>query len=127
MSVTGCYFMAHTLRKNGSVIRSNLTGKISAELAMQLIAIKIALQPDTGVTPIENNEKNKREKSALEAAISDLNIKKSKIEASISAIVTDGSSGESTISLLGGKIQAGERHILRKREAFGASRNAYYG
>ena len=29
--------------KNGSVIWSNLTGKISAELAMQLIAISIAL------------------------------------------------------------------------------------
>ena len=45
--------MAHTLRKNGSVIWSNLTGKISAELAMQLIAIAIALQPDTGVVLIE--------------------------------------------------------------------------
>ena len=55
MTVTDCYFMAHILRKNGSVIWSNLTGKISAELAMQLIVISIALRPDTGVVPIENN------------------------------------------------------------------------
>ena len=55
MTVTGCYFMAHNLRKNDSVIRSNLTGKISAELAMNLIAISIALRPDTGVVPIEKN------------------------------------------------------------------------
>ena len=47
--------MAHTLRKNGSVIQSNLTGKISTVLAMQLIAIAIALRPNTGVVLIENN------------------------------------------------------------------------
>ena len=46
--------------------------------------------------------KKKREKSALEATILDLNIKKSKIEASILAIVTDRSSGGSTISSPGG-------------------------
>ena len=47
--------MAHTLRKNGSVIQSNLTGNISAELAMYIIAIVIALRPNTGVVLIENN------------------------------------------------------------------------
>ena len=46
--------------------------------------------------------KKKREKSALEATILELTIKKSKIEASISAIVTDRSSGGSTISSLEG-------------------------
>ena len=71
--------MAHTLRKNGSVIWSKLTGKIYAELAMQLIEIDISLRPDTGFFPIENNGKKKREKSALEATISELTIKKSKI------------------------------------------------
>ena len=55
--------MAHTLKKNGSVIRSNLTGKISAELGMQIIAIAIALQHETGVVPIENNEKKRNVKS----------------------------------------------------------------
>ena len=55
MIVMGCYLIAHTLRKNGSVIRSNLTGKIYADLAMQLIAISIAIRPDTGVAPIEKN------------------------------------------------------------------------
>ena len=50
---TGFYFMAHTLIQNGSVIRSNLTGKISAELATQLIAILVALRPNTGAVPIE--------------------------------------------------------------------------
>ena len=49
--------------KNGSVIRSNLTRKISAELAMQLIKISIALQPDTDVAPIENNETKRNVKS----------------------------------------------------------------
>ena len=52
-------------------------------------------------------KKKKREKSALEATISELTINKSKIEASISAIVTNGSSGGSTISSLGGNRQAG--------------------
>ena len=55
MIVMGCYFMADTLRKNGSVIHSNLTGKISVELVMQIIAIAIALRPDARVVPIENN------------------------------------------------------------------------
>ena len=65
MTVMGCYFMVHTLRKNSSVIWLNLTGKISAELAMNLIAIAIALQPDTRVIPIENNgEKEARKISA---------------------------------------------------------------
>ena len=41
--------------KNGLVIWSNLTCKISAELAMQLISISIALRTDTGVVPIEKN------------------------------------------------------------------------
>ena len=50
--------------------------------------------------------KKKREKSALEATIFELNIKKSKIEASILDIVTNGSSGRSTISSLGGNSQA---------------------
>ena len=59
---------------------------------MQLIAIVIALRPDTAVVLIEKNEKKKREKSALEATISELTIKKSRIEASISTIVTNGSS-----------------------------------
>ena len=63
MTVTGCYFMAHTLRKNGSVIWSNLNGKISAELVMQIIAIAIALQPDTGVVPIEKNGTKRNVKS----------------------------------------------------------------
>ena len=69
----------------------------------------------------------------LEATILELTIKKSKIEASISAIVTDGSSGRSTISLLGVNSQAGnafggraEKAQIKKNEAFGASRNAYY-
>ena len=52
---TGFYFMAHTPRENGPVIWSKFTGEISAELAMQTIAIAIALRPDTGVVPIENN------------------------------------------------------------------------
>ena len=52
-------------------------------------------------------EQKEAQKSALEANISELTINKSKIEASISAIVTNGSSGGSTISSLGGKIQAG--------------------
>ena len=63
MTVTGFYFMAHTLRKNGSVIWSNLTGKISADLEMQLIAIEIALRPNTGVVPIENNVTKRNVKS----------------------------------------------------------------
>ena len=49
--------MAHTLRENGSVIRSNLTGKISTELAIQIIEISIALRLDTRVVPIKKNEK----------------------------------------------------------------------
>ena len=63
MTVADFYFMAYTLRKNGSVIWSNLTGKISAELAMQLIAIAIALQPDTGVVPIKKNGTERNVKS----------------------------------------------------------------
>ena len=55
MTATGCYFMANTQRKNSSVIQSNLVGKKSEELAMQIIAITISLQPDTGVVMIENN------------------------------------------------------------------------
>ena len=55
MTVTGLYFMAHTLREKGSVIWSNLTGKISAELVMLIIVITIALRPNTGVVCIENN------------------------------------------------------------------------
>ena len=51
------------------------------------------------------------EGNSLEATISELNIKKSKIEASISAIVTDGSSGRSTISSLGGNSQ--DRNAFR--------------
>ena len=47
--------MAHNMRKNGSVIQSNLTRKISGELVMQLIATAISLQPDTGVVTIEKN------------------------------------------------------------------------
>ena len=46
--------MTNNLRKNGSVIRSNLTRKISAELVMQLIAISLALRPETGIVLIEN-------------------------------------------------------------------------
>ena len=74
-------------------------------------------------------DKNKREKSALEATISELNIKKSKIEASVLVIVTNGSSGGQPLahweetSRLGmplGGLQ--RRHRLRKSEAFGASR-----
>ena len=71
------------------MIWSNLARKISADLAIQLTAIAIALRPVTGVVLIEKNEKNKREKSALEDTIAKLTIKKSKIEASISAIVTN--------------------------------------
>ena len=41
--------------KNGSVIQSNLTGKISAKLVMHLIAIAIPLRHNTGVFPIEKN------------------------------------------------------------------------
>ena len=65
MIVMGCYFMAHTLRKNGSVIWSNLTGKISTELGIQLIAISITIQPDTGVVLIENNGTKRNVKSQL--------------------------------------------------------------
>ena len=66
MTETGYYFMAHTLRQNGSVIWSNLTGKISKELAMQIIAISVALRPNTGVVPIKyNGTKKKCEKSAI--------------------------------------------------------------
>ena len=63
MTVTGCYLMAHTLRRNGSVIQSNLTGKISAELAMHLITIAIALHPDTRFVPIEKNGTKRSVKS----------------------------------------------------------------
>ena len=63
MTATACSLMAHTLRKNGVVIRSNLTGKIFKELVMQLIAIAIALQPDTGVVLIENNGTKRNVKS----------------------------------------------------------------
>ena len=63
LTVMGCYSMANNLRKNGSVIWSNLTGKISADLAMQLITISIALQPNTGVVPIENNGAKRNMKS----------------------------------------------------------------
>ena len=56
---------------------------------------------------IGTNNKKKHEKSALEATILELNIKKSKIEASILAIFTDGSSGGSTISSLEGNSQSG--------------------
>ena len=66
MKVMGCYFMAHNLRKNASVIRSNLTGKIPADIAMQLIAIAIALRPDTGVVPIG---KKKEQKEALKVSV----------------------------------------------------------
>ena len=62
MTATGFYFMAHTLRKNGSVIRSNLTRKIYAELAMQLIAISIDLLPNTEVVPIKKNGIKRRVK-----------------------------------------------------------------
>ena len=55
MKETGGYFMAHNLRKNSSVIWLNLTGNISAELAMQLITIAITVRPDIGVVPFENN------------------------------------------------------------------------
>ena len=63
MKATGCYFMAHTLRKNGSVIKSKLTEKIPAELAMQIIAIAIALRPYTGFVLIEKNETKRSVKS----------------------------------------------------------------
>ena len=53
----------HTLRQNGLVIRSNLTGKISAELAMQLIVVAVALRPNTGVVPIKFNGTKRRVKS----------------------------------------------------------------
>ena len=43
--------------KNGSVIRSNLTGKISTKLVMQLITKSIALQPNTGVVSIKKWKK----------------------------------------------------------------------
>ena len=82
----------------------------------------------------KESNKKKREKSELEATISELTIKKSKIEASILAIVTDRSSRRSTISSLGGNIQAGnafggraDKAHIKKSEAFGASLNAYYG
>ena len=52
-------------------------------------------------------EKKKREKSALEATILELTIKKSKIEAFISAIVINGLSGGLTISSLVGSSQTG--------------------
>ena len=85
---------------------------------MQRIAIAISLQPDTGVFPIEKNgAKTKHEKSALEAPILELNIKKSKIEASILAIVTDGLSGRSTIISLGGNSQAGNTFGRREDKA----------
>ena len=42
-------------KKNGSVIWSNLTGKISAELWMHLITITVDLRLDRGVVPIEKN------------------------------------------------------------------------
>ena len=51
----GLLFHGTYPEKSGSVIRSNLTGKISAEIAMQLIAIEISLLPNTGVFPIEMN------------------------------------------------------------------------
>ena len=59
----GVLFHGTYLEKNGSVIMSNLIGKISTEIAMQLIAISIALQPDTGVILIEKNETKRNVKS----------------------------------------------------------------
>ena len=108
MTATGCYFMAHILRKNGSVIWSNLTGKISAECCDAANRnIDSSTTRHKGCPDRKEWNKKKREKSALEATISELNIKRFKIEASILAIVTDGSSGVSTISSLGGNRQAG--------------------
>ena len=49
--------------KNGSVIQPKFTGKISAELAMQIIAIVISLRPDTGFFPIKNNRAKRSVKS----------------------------------------------------------------
>ena len=93
MTATGYYFMAHNLKKNVSVICSKLTGKISAELAMQIIAISIALRPNKGFSPTKKNgTKKMRKKSALEDTILELTINKSKMVASISAIVNKGSS-----------------------------------
>ena len=63
MTVTCCYFMAHTLRKTGSVVQSNLTGKISVEIVMHPIAIEIALRPNTGVVLIKKNGTKRSMKS----------------------------------------------------------------
>ena len=69
--------------------------------------INISTTRHRGCPDQKERNKKKREKSALEATISDLTINKSKIESSISTIVTYSSSGGSTISSLGGSSQAG--------------------
>ena len=45
----GLLFHGTYPEKNCSVIQSNLTGKISSDLAMQIITILVALRPDTGL------------------------------------------------------------------------------
>ena len=62
-------------------------------------------------------EQQNREKSALEATISELTIKKSKMEASISAIVNEGSSGGYAISSLGGNRNVGNAFGGRAEKA----------
>ena len=59
----------------------------------------------------------KREKSALEATILELTVKKSKIEAFISARATNGSLGGSNISSLGGNSQVGNAFWGRAEKA----------
>ena len=59
----GLLFHVTYPEKNGSVIRSNLTGEISSELSKQLMTISIALRPNAGVVPIKNNGTKRNMKS----------------------------------------------------------------
>ena len=61
----GLLFHGTHPEKNVSVIQTNLTGKISAELAMHLIEILIDLHPDTRVVPIKKKGTKRSVKSQL--------------------------------------------------------------
>ena len=99
-----------------------------------MFKLNICTNPYTHNKTHDTNNKKKHEKSALEATILELNIKKSKLEASILAIFTDGSSGGSTISSLGGNSQAGiafrgreEKAQIKKRLGIWCVADPYYG
>ena len=59
----GLIFHGTYPEKNVSLIRSNITGRISADLVMQIIEIAISLRPDTWVVLIEKNGTKRNVKS----------------------------------------------------------------